>query len=343
MSGIFAFLTQSIDSALNAYVTNVSSNLTIMLAPVVTLGLSIHYTLLGLAVVRGETTMSLPTLAWSATKHTMIFAIALSVGAYQEWIVDTTNDVTSLLVQAVSIDNATSLVMALDQMEAKGSKYAIAVVEHGLTLMPLGGWIELVAGVVIMVSNLVLGALIGIWGILAKVALTFVLALGPLFISLLAFPVTKKYFDAWLGKVLNYVLLAVLMSAVTTFELKIVDSFVSQMLATVDESNAFSDSFGFALLALTLIVLTWQMPNIAAGIAGGAAVSSPSGWLAAAVAMTRRRGGESAGSPPQSERGGGSLSQASTGTSNSSDSRGSAGRIPAYRRATLDRLNSLPK
>jgi type IV secretion system protein VirB6 len=338
MSGVFAFLTASIDSALSTYVTSVSSSLAATLAPLVVTGLSIHYTLFGLAVMRGEADASLPKLAWNLAKHSMIFSIALTAAAYQEWAVDTVNATTGLLVQAASPSGATSLAIALDQMDAQGGEYAMTVLGHGMTLMPIGGWLDLIAGIVIMVSNLALMALIGIWGILAKVALTFVLAFGPLFISLLAFPATKKFFDAWLGKVLNYLLLTVFMAAVTTFSMRIAGSFVSQMMAAGDSSNSFSDAFGFALLSITLIVVTWQMPSIASGIAGGSAVSSPTGWAAAMLAAGRRGGGGQDSSPAPAPGGGEISGQNATGNSNGGNADGPKRPVPAYRRATLDQL-----
>lgn len=337
MNGVFTFLTASIDSALSTYVTSVSAKLVMILAPLAAAALSIHYTLLGMAVMRGEADGSMPKLAWSCFKHMMIFGIALSVGTYQEWVVQSVSATTSLLVEAASPTGATSLAGALDQLDAQGGEYAMVVLGHGMTLLPVGGWLDILAGLVILVSNLVLMALIGIWGILAKVALTFVLAFGPLFISMLGFQPTAKFFDAWLGKVVNYMLLTVFMAGVTTFSMRIAGSFVTQITAAADTSNSLSDAFGFALLSITLIVLTWQMPNIASGIAGGAAVSGPTGWAAAMMATMRGRGEKSDRS--SSAGGGGEVSGASAPADASSETSTSKGRTPAYRRATLDRLS----
>ena len=113
----------------------------------------------------GRYNASLPKLAWNLAKHSMIFSIALTAAAYQEWGVDTVNATTGLLVQAASPSGATSLAIALDQMDVQGGEYAMTVLGHGMTLMPIGGWLDLIAGIVIMVSDLALMALIGIWGI----------------------------------------------------------------------------------------------------------------------------------------------------------------------------------
>jgi len=336
VSGIFTFLTASIDSALSAYVTTVSTKLTMILAPLAALALSIHYTLTGMAVMRGEADGSMPKLAWSCAKHSMIFGIALSAAAYQEWIIESVSAITSLLVQAASPEGATSLAGALDQMDAQGGDYAMVVLGHGMTLIPVGGYLDILAGLLILISNLVLMALVGAWGILAKVALTFVLAFGPLFISLLAFQATQKFFDAWLGKVVNYMLLTAFMAAVTTFAMRIAGSFVSQIAAATDSSNSLSDAFGFALLSITLIILTWQMPNIASGIAGGAAVSGASGWAAAMMATMRGRGSSSEST--NSQRGGGEVTGDNSPSESSSTEPSAKRNTPAYRRATLDRL-----
>jgi len=338
LSGIFTFLTASIDSALSTYVTAVSTKLVAVIAPLVATGMSIHYTLMGMAVMRGEADGSVPKLAWSCTKHAMIFSFALGTAAYQEWIVDSVAAMTSLLVEAASPNGATSLAEALDQLDAQAGEYATQVLGHGMTLLPVGGWLDLLAGLVILVSNLALLALTGIWGIIAKVALTFVLAFGPLFISMLAFKPTAKFFDAWLGKVVNYMLLTVFMAAMTTFSMRIAASFVSQIAAAGDTSNSLADAFGFALLSITVIVLTWQMPSIASGIAGGAAVSGPTGWAAAMLATMRGR--DSSADRSQPLAGGGEISRDPGPVDSQSASTESSSRMPAYRRATLDQITT---
>lgn len=338
MNGIFSYLTASIDNALSTYVSSVSAQLAAVLAPIVISGLTIHYMLFGLAVMRGDADSSVPKFAWSMAKHTMIATLALTTATYQEWIVDSVSALTITLIQATSPSGATSVAMALDQMNAQGSDYALVVIGRGMTLMPIGGYLDVLAGFVIMLSNLALVALTGVWDMLAKVALTFMLAFGPLFISCLAFPATKKFFDAWLGKVLNYVLLIAFMAAITTFSTQIAAGFVSKATDNVGSTNALVDSFEFALLSIALIALTWQMPGIASGIAGGAAVSSPTGWATAMLTMSRRGNGSQDTSSASSAGGaisGGKGAQVDGSRSDSSQS----GHTPAYRRATLDRLS----
>ena len=46
-----------------------------------------------------------------------------------------------------------------------------------------------------------------------KVALAIVLGLGPIFIALLLFDATKKFFEAWLGQALNYMFVFALVAS----------------------------------------------------------------------------------------------------------------------------------
>ncbi|WP_296945509.1 type IV secretion system protein [uncultured Massilia sp.] len=119
---------------------------------------------------------------------------------------------------------------------------------------------------------------------------------------MIGFPPTTKFFDAWFGKVVNHMLLTVFMDAVTTLSMRIAKAFVSQVAAAADTSHSLAKAFEFALLSITLIVVTWQIPNIASGIAGGAAVSGAREWATAMVA-SMRNGGASSGSSFSSKSG----------------------------------------
>ncbi len=78
---------------------------------------------------------------------------------------------------------------------------------------------------------------------LSSIALAVLLALGPLFIAMLFFETTKRFFSAWIAQLANYALITILTVMVSALLLQIVQSYAAQTAArgaailTVDALN----------------------------------------------------------------------------------------------------------
>jgi type IV secretion system protein VirB6 len=121
---------------------------------------------------------------------------------------------------------------------------------------------------------------------LSRIALAVLLALGPLFIVLTLFESTRSFFDSWLRQLANYALVTVLTVLVAALMLDLVDFYAAQT-AALGSSLRTVDALNLALVAgLVLLVLRQVLP-IAAGLAGGAALSS-FGALGVAAAHGRQ-------------------------------------------------------
>jgi type IV secretion system protein VirB6 len=117
---------------------------------------------------------------------------------------------------------------------------------------------------------------------LSKIALSILLALGPLFIALLFFETTKRFFEAWIAQLANYAFVTILTVLVAALMLGVVSSAAQQ---AVDEGGGIqiADAVRVCMAAgLTLLIMRQVMP-MAAGLASGLALSS-FGLVSAAVA-----------------------------------------------------------
>lgn len=108
---------------------------------------------------------------------------------------------------------------------------------------------------------------------LAKIAMSILLALGPLFIALLFFESTKRFFESWLAQLANYALIAILTVMVAALMMTL-------LKASADEAVASGDGVTIAqavrvcmTAGLAFLVLRQVMP-MAAGLASGVALSS---------------------------------------------------------------------
>lgn len=356
--GIFTGLGNSIESFLGVFVTTVSSNIASAITPLVITGVTMWVIVYGYAVARHEVSEPLGVFAKNFLKFTLIMGFALSGGLYQSEIIGSVNafqdGLVSIVTQPTGITSATgnNIYQVLDGLDEKGTEMAFVILGAGMSKLPMGGYLDLVAGILVFAANTVLLLVCGGFVVITKVAMAFILGVGPMFIACLAFPPLAKFFDAWFGKVLNYVFLVVILAFTIGLSISLCDSYMQHMMSTVQAgvTNQLADAFSLVTLYGALIIFIYQSPQIASGLAGGASLSGRGlgnlmqsavvGKLASAGQLGRGQGGSTGG-------GGGAIGNAGSGGTRANphtgDSRtGNAsgvGKQPAYRKATIDNLH----
>jgi type IV secretion system protein VirB6 len=134
--------------------------------------------------------------------------------------------------------------------------------------------------------------------VLAKVFLSILVVLGPLFISLALFPATRQFFSAWVNQVVNYNLYFLLINIVGAI-------FISYMNATFDQTTLLSDAGVIHLIFVCLFfaVILLKLPEMASGLAGGIAANG-FGALSSTISSSQRMfsgGGKSGGGKSSSQ------------------------------------------
>jgi len=123
---------------------------------------------------------------------------------------------------------------------------------------------------------------------LSGVALAVLLALGPLFLALLLFDATRRFFEAWLAQLTNYALITILTVLLAALLLQLVESYAVQTAAR-GAAIATVDALNMVLLAVLVFLLMRQVMPIAAALAGGIALST-FGTVSSLVGWGLRRG-----------------------------------------------------
>ena len=108
---------------------------------------------------------------------------------------------------------------------------------------------------------------------LSSIAIAVLLALGPLFLALLLFDATRRFFEAWLAQLANYALITVLTVLVAALLLQIVASYAAQTAAR-GAAIVTVDALNMVLVAGVVFLLMRQIMPIAAALAGGVSLSS---------------------------------------------------------------------
>lgn len=108
---------------------------------------------------------------------------------------------------------------------------------------------------------------------LSSIALAILLALGPLFIVMLLFDSTRRYFEAWIAQLATYALITILTVLVGALLLQLVSSYAAQTAAR-GAAIVTVDALNMVLVAMVVFLIMRQVMPIAAGLAGGLALST---------------------------------------------------------------------
>jgi type IV secretion system protein VirB6 len=108
---------------------------------------------------------------------------------------------------------------------------------------------------------------------LSSIALALLLALGPLFIGLLFFDATRRFFSAWIAQLANYALITLLTVMVAALLLHVVQSYAAQTAAR-GSAILTVDALNMMLIAVLVFLVLRQIMPIASGLAGGLALHS---------------------------------------------------------------------
>jgi type IV secretion system protein VirB6 len=108
---------------------------------------------------------------------------------------------------------------------------------------------------------------------LSSIALSILLALGPLFIAMLFFDATRRYFAAWIAQLANYALITVLTVMVGALLLQVVQSYATQTAAR-GAAILTVDALNMVLIAVLVFLVLRQVMPIASSLAGGASLNS---------------------------------------------------------------------
>jgi type IV secretion system protein VirB6 len=157
----------------------------------------------------------------------VILGAALHLWLYNSVIVDTFFEAPGALAAAVigSPDSVT----IVDQIIFSGDDAASRLIEKGGILNGDFSFYIAGFGVYLIVS---LTAIYTIFLLaLSRIALSVLLALGPLFIALLFFETTKKFFESWIAQLANYAFITILTVLIAALMLRLVSAAADQAAA----------------------------------------------------------------------------------------------------------------
>jgi type IV secretion system protein VirB6 len=287
--GFFADFNNWLNGLLLAYVSNNVALVAAALEPaIVTLG-ALYVAVWGYMHLSGRIDEPFATGAKRLVVLALLLGASLSLWAYNELIVDTFFTAPSAL--AAAIVGAYDPVGIVDRIFIAGDDVAAALHARAGVLNGDISFYFAEIGVYVVIGFTALYTMFLLT--LSRIALSVLLALGPLFLALMMFESTKKFAEAWFAQLANYAFISILTVLMAALMLTVV-SVAAEDAARSGGGITIVDAVRVCLAAgMTLLVMRQVMP-MAAGLAGGLALSTFS-MVSAAIASGFGRGTRAGG------------------------------------------------
>ena len=274
---MFDWVGSQFDAVLSTYVLDVVTALMAAIAPIALTAMTLWVILYGWAVLRNEVAETVPSFLWKVFKIGLVLSFALQSGFYISNVSDTANALATgvaatFLPAAADPMTVASPYVLLDNFNDEASKLVLDLMKDaGIMRLDL-----LFAAVVCSVGNVVFLCIALFVVTLAKLFLTFVIAVGPLFVLCLAWRPTARFFDSWLSMVLN----AVVLTWFAFFALGLSAFMGNQMFVAIQSGGGFlgatfnvlGEATRYCVLMILMAIICFQAPSLASALTGGAAV-----------------------------------------------------------------------
>lgn len=277
----FQTVADAITGTLVTSVTALSGSVAAILSAPALLGLTAYILWMGYLTVLGKVDTPVPTLVWKFVKISLIVFFAVGAGAYQSLIVPAINGLESSIVGALSGVGATSIPDSVWRTSVELDQKLAAI--FGTRTPPELG----IAGVsvsmpdfqfalfevVVRLSQEIMAVLAIIPYLIAKVTLGILMALGPLFIILLIWPATQRFFESWVSAVVAAVMTFAILAAIIGFILPI----MTTILAGIDGATLGLGGIAATLIPIYLVLgwIAFTSGSLAGQLAGGGGSGNP--------------------------------------------------------------------
>ena len=329
------------DAVLETYVVSVVARLMAAMAPLVLSLMTLWVLLYGWAVVRHEVSDSIPTFVWKAFKIGLVLSFALQAGFYVENVSESANSLALSVATTFLPDDAdrgaiTTPYLLLDRFNDRaGAQVADVMREASMFRLDL-----VLAAMVFSIGSVVFLCIALFVVTLSKVLLTFVIAIGPLFVLCLAWRPTQRFFDSWLSMLLNTVVLTWFAFFALGLSVFVGDGMFFAINSAGglagDALNTLSEATRYCILMILMGIICFQAPSLASALTGGPAVQQGLQMVQNAMMISGLRSvSASRVTSPMHAPSGGPAQGGAIRRSGALHQAGGAARTAAYRLAAL--------
>lgn len=271
-SQIYTQVFTYVNNACNGYIGANVSAVAGAIAPAAYSLLGVYVILWGLMSMRGLIQEPILEAAVRLMKIAFIFGIGIQLAEYNTYVTDTFFNGPEQLASVLTHSTANgTAISSLDQILDQGFKIGKTFWDQGGIIM--GDFGMYIVALLVWAMTIAVTAYACFLIVLAKIALSLIIALGPLFIISLLFQPTANFFNAWIQQLSNYFLLMVLVIAANVFVMTLFMR-AANGASAITSTAQIDQLFPFLITGVVSLLVIAQLPQMAAGLAGGISLSS---------------------------------------------------------------------
>ncbi|WP_225040721.1 type IV secretion system protein (plasmid) [Rhizobium sp. T1470] len=265
MYQVFSFVDAQFKTPLETFISSGTSNIANWVSGPLTAALTLYVVLYGYLVLRGSVQEPILDFAMRAIKLAIIVMLVRNASDYQTYVTNIFFEtLPKEISQALNSGTAPSA-STFDSLLDKGQKCAYEIWSRASWPVDI---VTGIGGMMVIGASFIVAAIGYIVSLYARLALAIVLAIGPIFIALAMFQSTRRFTESWIGQLVNFVILQVLVVAIGSLLITCIDT-------TFTSIEGYSDvlmrPIALCAICLAALYVFYQLPGIASALAAGGA------------------------------------------------------------------------
>jgi type IV secretion system protein VirB6 len=266
----FSKLSEMIDGILDSYILDTSTKIIGHITPVFTSMVIIWLAIWGYMVMFGKTNEPMTEGFFRILRVSFIITLALTVGTYNHVVVDFLQKTPQEIASVISGGDGEDIEAIIDDLLTNIFNTA----KKSWDQCGLGSISNCIISVIVLLFGGAMLFTTAFLFTLSKIYTAILLAVGPIFIVMLLFNTTHRYFESWLGYLMNYGFILILAVATTQLTIDLTEAFMNNAKG---DFNDLAGAFILALLFSFNIAILKQIPTIASALGGGFAMATNTG------------------------------------------------------------------
>ncbi len=265
MYQVFDFVDEQFKAPLETFVSDGTSNISEWISGPLTAAITLYVVLYGYLVLRGSVQEPILDFAFRAIKLAIIVMLVRDADEYQAYVTNIFFEgLPREISQALNAGAAPSA-STFDSLLDKGHACAKEIWARASWPVDV---VTGIGGMMVIGASFIVAAIGYIVSLYARLALSIVLAIGPIFVALAMFQATRRFTEAWLGQLASFVILQVLVVAVGSLLITCIDT---TFTAIQGYSDVLMRPTALCAICLAALYVFYQLPNIASALAAGGA------------------------------------------------------------------------
>lgn len=272
-TNLFQAVFDLVDEALNSYVTSTAGDIIDFITPIFTSMMIIWVAIWGYLLMFGKASEPLQEGVFRILRIGFILTLGLTVGTYVDVVVDVLSNGPEAIASVITGAPAGSVAGSLDALFSKVFEVAEAAWDKGGIMN--GNFGMYIIGISVLIAGAALSVVVAFLILLSKIMTAVLLSIGPLFIISLLFNATQRWFESWLGMVINYGLILVIGAAIGQLMVSLGDHYVAGMSGGDGQTLAnLADAAMLCVVYALCILVVKQVPSVASALGGGIALAT---------------------------------------------------------------------